>query len=192
MRATWLGHSAARLEWGDVVAYVDPVDLKEKKNPAADLILLTNPKPGHTSLEDIAMLATDETVVAGPADALAACGRAGRALAAGDSFEFAGAEIRAVAAGTERTEFFPVAAGWVGYLIRTPETTLYVAGMTDHLPEEPEIRADVAFLPISGRYVMDVDTAREVGETIGAKTLLPLLVQGDRFFRTPGFTTTTG
>jgi len=192
LRATWLGHSAARLEWGDVVAYVDPVDLKAKKNPPADLILLTNPKPGHTSPEDVAMLATDETVLAGPPDALAASGLSGRALAAGDSIEFAGATIVAVAAGTLGTEFFPTGAGWVGYLIRTAETTLYVAGMTDHLPEVPEIRADVAFLPISGRYVMDVDMAREVGETIGAKTLLPLLVQGDRFFRTPGFTTHAG
>jgi len=189
VRATWLGHAVARLTWGDTVVYVDPVDLKAKKNPPADLVLLTNPKPGHTSPEDVAMVRGPDTVVAGPPDALRALGRSGRAIAAGEEFEFGGATIRAVPASTTRTEFFPAAEGWLGYLITTPSTTIYVAGMTDHLPESPEIRADIAFLPISGRYVMDVETAREIGEQIGAKTLLPLLVKGDRFFRTPGFTT---
>ena len=67
-RATWLGHASARIECGAAVIYVDPFDLKPDKNPPADLILLTNPKPGHTSPEDVAMLSTERTVVAGPRD----------------------------------------------------------------------------------------------------------------------------
>ncbi|MEN8149642.1 MAG: hypothetical protein ABFS86_07450, partial [Planctomycetota bacterium] len=64
---------------------------------------------------------------------------------------------------------------------------IMVAGMTDQVT--PGLTADAAFLPISGRYVMDLDAARRAGEALGAKHLLPLLVVGDRYYRTEGFVT---
>jgi L-ascorbate metabolism protein UlaG (beta-lactamase superfamily) len=191
VRYSWLGHAAARIEREDFVIYVDPFDLKPKKSPRADLVLLSNGLPGHASPEDLEFLVDDETVVAGPPGALRAVGREGRPLAANECIEAAGVEVLALPAFTDKTEFFPKSAGWLGYHLRFPEGSIHYSGMTDRLPREG-LSADVAYLPVSGRYVMDPAGARESALALGAGKVLPLLVMGDRFYRTPGITTAPG
>lgn len=47
---TWLGAATVRIEWESGVLYIDPVALKPKKTRPGDLVLITNPRLGHSTL----------------------------------------------------------------------------------------------------------------------------------------------
>lgn len=183
----WLGGFTVLVEAEGLVVYVDPWHLKEEKVPAADLVLLTNPRIGHTSPEDVALVQRPDTVVAGPADAVAKIPGGGRALAPGDGLSLGGLRVRAVPAANRELDFFPRSAGWLGYVLTGGGGTLYHAGATDRIPEMAEIEADVAFVPVSGRYLMGEEEARAAADDTGAKTRVALFLVGDRYRPYAGF-----
>jgi L-ascorbate metabolism protein UlaG (beta-lactamase superfamily) len=168
--------------------YVDPFLLKDKGMPPADVILVSNPRPGFCSLEDIALVRREHTVLFGPPGVV----EGARGLVPGDVATVGEIEIRAVPAYTVHTEFFPREREWLGWVVTDGETTVYHAGATDLIPEMEEIRADVAFLPVSGRYVMGPEDAQRAGELVGAREKAGLLLAGDRYVRVPGFTADPG
>jgi L-ascorbate metabolism protein UlaG (beta-lactamase superfamily) len=86
-----------------------------------------------------------------------------------------------------KTSFFPRARNWLGFLISDGVETAYHAGATDHIPEMADLKADVAFLPVSGRYVMGPESATRAADQIGAKVRVGTLVAGDRYVPVPGF-----
>jgi L-ascorbate metabolism protein UlaG (beta-lactamase superfamily) len=178
------------IEWEGGLLYVDPFELQPKKSPPADLVLLTNPRLGHASPEDVALVSGPETEVWGPADALSALGIGGRALRPGDEAEYRGLRVLAVPAGSPERSFYPLSAGWLGYVLGAGGRTLYHAGATEVVPEG--IRADVAFLPASEPYTMDAAAAADAADRIGARERVALLVVGDRYRPLPGFTTKEG
>ena len=90
------------------------------------------------------------------------------AFAAGGGGSVGRAEVRAVPAYTLRTDFFPRSRGWLGYVVTVGDRTLYHAGATDRIPEMDGIRAETAFLPVSGRFVMGPDEAREAGFAVAS------------------------
>jgi L-ascorbate metabolism protein UlaG (beta-lactamase superfamily) len=184
-----LGGAAVRIEWESGSLYVDPFALKPKKNRPADLVLVTNPRLGHLSPEDLALVVRDGTVVAGPVDALELLPTGARGLAPGDTLELPGVEVRAVPARNRDLSFFPASRGWLGYVIRAGGRTYSHAGATDRIPEMASIRADVAFLPVTGGYVMDHVEAASAADDVGATVRVPLLLVGDRYRRIEGFVT---
>ena len=77
------------------------------------------------------------------------------------------------------------------YLIEAEGVRYYHAGATDRLPEMDAFRADVAFLPVTGGYVMDEGEANAVAEAVGATERVALFLVGDRFRRLAGFVSPT-
>lgn len=187
MNWRWFGHSAALLEMAGQVVYIDPFLLKEKGAVPADVILVSNPRPGFCSLEDIDLVRRDDTVILGPPEVAAEVG-GGVALVPGETHEIAGLSIHAVPAYSVTTEFFPRERNWLGFVISDGETIVYHAGACDLMPEMDEIRADIAFLPVSGRYVMGPEDAVLAGERVEAATKVGTILAGDRYRRVPGFT----
>jgi L-ascorbate metabolism protein UlaG (beta-lactamase superfamily) len=182
----WLGHSAVRIDAGGGRVYVDPFLLRPKACPPADVILVTNPRAGFLSPEDIAVVRRGGTRVFGPAEVVAAVAGA-ELLRPGDEVELPFARVRAVPAASATGSFFPRERGWLGYLIEADGVRYWDAGAGDALPEWEGIRADVAFLPVSGRYVMDAAQAEAVGSAAGAGTRVALFLPGDPFRPPAGF-----
>ena len=191
LRWRWLGGFTVLLEWEGHRAYLDPFDLKEKV-PPADLVLVSNPRVGHSSPEDVAAVAGPDTVVAGPAGAIAALPGTKRALAPGDEFEHRGLLVSAVPAGSRELSFFPLDRGWLGYVLTAGDRTLFFAGLTDRLPEPDRIRAETAFVPVSGRYLMGAEEARALADAVGATRRVALVLVGDRFRPLDGFSVADG
>lgn len=185
----WFGHFAVRIEWGAGVLYVDPFKLRKKRADEADLVLLTNPRVGHLSPEDIDIVRGERTVVAGPVDCVRELGEPSRALGPGDSLELPGLRVLAVPAYNRELGFFPRARSWLGYVLEVEGETFYHAGATDRIPEMQGIQADVAFLPVSGRYVMDGAEAALAGKDVGARNCVGTYLAGDRYIEVLGFVT---
>ena len=62
----------------------------------------------------------------------------------------------------------------VGYLVTLDGVRFYHAGDCDGMEEMKSLDADVAFLPVSGTYVMTAEEAAAAAEGMKAKVVVPM------------------
>ncbi len=76
---------------------------------------------------------------------------------------------------TPNEVFHPKELGGVGFIVEVDRARFYHAGDTDHIPEMDELKKiTVAFLPISGTFVMTVEEAIEAAKAFEPKLVIPM------------------
>ncbi len=76
---------------------------------------------------------------------------------------------------TPNEVFHPPELGGVGFIVEVDRTRFYHAGDTDKIPEMEKLKKiDVAFLPISGTFVMTSDEAIEAAKVIEPRVVIPM------------------
>jgi L-ascorbate metabolism protein UlaG (beta-lactamase superfamily) len=69
-------------------------------------------------------------------------------------------------------KFHPKSDDKVGFVISITNNRIYHAGDTDLIPEMESIRPDIAFVPVSGTYVMNAEeAAKAVNELLRLKKI---------------------
>jgi L-ascorbate metabolism protein UlaG (beta-lactamase superfamily) len=167
----WLGHDTFRID-GPPVVYIDPYQLAGSP-PKADVILITHDHYDHLSPDDVARVRGPKTIVLGTREVAAKLPGVD-AIAPGESRKLAGIDLRAVPAYNIDKKFHPKDAGNVGYVFTLGGVTYYHAGDTDDIPEMADLKPDVAFLPVSGTYVMTADEAARAARRIKPKVAIPM------------------
>jgi len=171
----WLGQADYRIETAGIVIYIDHT--KNAVDKPADVVLITHSHGDHFSTAAIAKVATENTVVIGPAD----CKYNGickefRTLLPGQ--EYAVNEyinIKAVNAYNVVKSNHPKSKNWVGYLISSEGVTTYHAGDTERIPEMKTFTCDIALMPLGQTYTMNsVDEAVEATKDVQAKIAIPM------------------
>jgi L-ascorbate metabolism protein UlaG (beta-lactamase superfamily) len=108
-----------------------------------------------------------------------------RIVEPGDAITVRGIDLEAVPAynvnkfRSPGEPFHPKEAGHVGFVITLDGQRIYHAGDTDPIPEMADLQEkaiDIAFLPVSGTYVMTVDEAVEAAQAIQPKVVIPMHV----------------
>jgi L-ascorbate metabolism protein UlaG (beta-lactamase superfamily) len=174
----WLGHDSFRIS-GSKIVYIDPWHIAAGA-PPADIVLVTHEHSDHFDKGDLARVSGPATVVVAPKAVTSQLKGQTRTVAPGDVVTIDGVTIRAVPAyNTNKFRqpgvvFHPQADGKVGYVVELDGTTYYHAGDTDVIDEMGQIDVDVAFIPVSGTYVMTADEAIQACEKIHAKTVVPM------------------
>ena len=180
---TWLGHASIRIKASSGVIYIDPWKLKSSQ--PADLILISHEHYDHFSKEDVAKLRTDATsIVTTPvvAEQLAGEAKKGevKAVRPGDKVTAKGFKIEAVAAyninkfRSPGVPFHPKPDGKVGFIIEVDGVRIYFSGDTDPIPEMEKIKADIAILPVSGKFTMTAAEAVEALRVLKPKVAIPI------------------
>jgi len=168
----WLGHSGFLL-LGKRLAYIDPYKLDFPE--VGDIILITHEHSDHCSPDDVKWLRKGETVIVVPASCASKFKGDVRTVKAGDSLAHRGLKVEVVPAYNIGKEFHPKEAGGVGYIVTTGEgMRVYHAGDTDLIPEMENITADVALLPVGGKYTMDAEQAARAANLIRPKLAIPM------------------
>lgn len=159
----WLGHDAVRLT-GSRVIYFDPYQISTDQ--PADIILISHEHFDHCSPEDVAKILQKDTVIV--TDAASASKLKGdlKVVAPGDRLQLKGVDIEVWPAYNTNKKFHPKKAGMLAFVVTLDGTRYYHAGDTDLIPEMSEIKADIAFLPVSGTYVMTAEEAVQAAKTI--------------------------
>jgi len=175
---TWVGHSSLRLSRAGKVIYFDPWKIAGSPHDA-DLILITHPHFDHCDPLSVLKIAKEETVMVTVADVVPNLQEAGftgeiRIVKPGTLLEVNGIPIEVVPAYNANKDFHPKSSGWVGFIVTVDETRYYHAGDTDLIPEMSQIRADVAFLPVSGTYAMTAEEAAQAAQTIRPRVAVPI------------------
>ncbi|HEX6845239.1 MAG TPA: MBL fold metallo-hydrolase [Actinomycetota bacterium] len=174
-RLTWFRQSAFRWQGDERTVYIDPWGIPDDA-PPADLIVITHAHYDHFRPDEIAKVSTPTTKLAAPHDVAAELTGDVTPVAPGESHELAGVRFTTVPAYNTREEaleFHPKRNNWVGYVLEL-DRTYYHAGDTDHAPELDEVRADVALVPIGGRFTMDWRAAAGLVRTIVPQIAVPM------------------
>jgi L-ascorbate metabolism protein UlaG (beta-lactamase superfamily) len=171
-KIVWLGHASFRVE-GSQTVYIDPWKLKGEQ-PRADIILITHEHYDHCSPEDVAKIASDDTVIVTEKDSASKLGGDIRIVAPGDTVEVKGITFEAVPAYNVDKQFHPRSRNWIGFVFELDGTKIYHSGDTDCIPEMENIHVDVALLPVSGTYVMDAKEALQAVDRIKPGKVIPM------------------
>ena len=175
------GHGSFKLTLnsGEVI-YIDPYAGEGYDDPA-DLILVTHQHPDHNKI-DLPPHA-DGCVIFQNSDAITEDGY--------QTLDFAGLHIEPVQAYNQNHDVKQC----VGYLVTVGDKLLYFAGdtsKTDQMAELADRNIDYAFLPMDGRFNMDIPEAIECAELINAKHTVPVHMSPGSLFdreRAEQFTT---
>lgn len=173
----WLGHDSFRISDG-ITLYIDPWQIAG--GPPADLVLVTHDHHDHCSPDDIAKVASAQTVIVAAAPAAAKLKGHVRAVRPGDRLDIAGVHVEAIAAynvnkfRSPGVPFHPKEAGGVGFVVEIGGERIYHAGDTDLTPEMAKVRCTIALLPVSGTYVMTAEEAAEAVRQIKPRVVIPM------------------
>ncbi len=178
----WLGHASFRLT-GDKVIYIDPWQLKADRPPVADIILITHGHYDHCSPEDVAKIRGPRTTVLATAACASQLPGPVQVVKPGEKLTVQGVSIETVPAYNINKSYHPKADNNVGYIVTLNGERIYHAGDTDHIPEMDSIQADVALLPVGGKYTMDAAEAAKAANAMRPGMAVPIhwgTIVGDR------------
>ena len=173
----WLGHDGIRID-GSTVVLIDPFQILAAK--PADLILISHEHYDHNSPEDVVKSQKGDSVIV--TDSATARQLKGdkkirgeiKVVAPGDRLTVKGVEIEVGPAYNTNKDFHPKAAGMLSFVIKLDGVRYYHAGDTDFIPEMNRLNVDIAFLPVSGTYVMTADEAVQAAKAIKPKIAIPM------------------
>lgn len=167
----WLGHASFRIT-KDLVIYIDPYEIED--GPKADIILITHSHYDHCSPEDVKKIQKKDTVIITERSSVKKVSGDVRVVQPGDSINVLGVNINVVPSYNINKTFHPRKNNWLGFIIQIDGKRIYHTGDTDLIPEMETIKADIAFLPVSGTFVMTADEAAEAALLIKPKLVIPM------------------
>ena len=167
--------NSIRIKTASGVVYIDPFKMNIEPHDA-DYILITHDHYDHFSPEDIAKVKKEGTVLVVPEKMLAKAEKQSgiseiETVTPGIYKELGNLEIETVPAYNILKPFHPKASGWVGYIVKTNDKRIYIAGDTD---ATKEVKCDIALVPIGGTYTMDAKKAAEFINEIRPDIAIPV------------------
>lgn len=167
----WLGHSSVRID-GEKVIYIDPWKLTDPKK--ADLILISHSHYDHLSVEDVANIRKEDTVIVATKDSAAQLSGDVRVVKPGDEVQVGEISVEAVPSYNTDKDFHPRENGWLGFVVTVGGKRIYYCGDTDLIPEMETIRADIMLVPVGGTYTMTAEEAARAVNTIRPEIAIPI------------------
>ena len=180
---TYLGHDGFLLE-GKIRVMIDPY--KVTTSMKADIVCVTHEHFDHCSPEDLRNVTTPQSLYIGSngtKDKISGIlFQETYFLQPGEERVIQGVQIRAVPAynvnkfRSPGIPFHPREMKGIGVLLTIEGVTVYHAGDTDVIPEMADLPKgiDLAFLPVSGTYVMTADESKEAIELFHPKHVVPM------------------
>lgn len=179
MKIEVLCHSSIRIEGEDKIIYLDPFRIKEETKDA-DVIFITHSHYDHFSEDDINKVKNDNTKIIITNDLMDRTLELGfkeeniTVVVPSDSYKVSNIEIKTIPAYNTNKEFHPKENNWVGYILKLEEKNIYVAGDTDIIEENKDIKCDIALIPVGGTYTTDYKEAAELVNIINPKIVIPM------------------
>ena len=164
---------------GNKVIYFDPYGIKEELHDA-DYIFITHDHWDHYDEESINNIKKDTTKIILPK-----ClqdKENNLVVEPNKEYTIDGLSFQTIPSYNIDKPYHPRDKEYVGYLINIEGTSYYIMGDTDVTKEALEVKTDVCFVPIGGKYTMDYEEAADYINKINPKKVIPIhygLVVGD-------------
>lgn len=170
-RIHWLGHDGFYIEASKVI-YFDPWQISG--GPSADIVLISHEHFDHCSPDDIAKVSKEDTIIiTEPVSAEKLSGDV-RVFNPGDTENIGGVKITALPSYNTDKAFHPKSSNFLGFIVEIDGVKIYHTGDADFIPEMKDLDVDIAFIPVSGTYVMDANQAVEAARSINPDIAIPM------------------
>ena len=178
-----LNHDSVKIKdkW---TIYIDPYEISAGEK--ADFILISHNHQDHCSPNDLKKIIKPQTVIIAAEECKEKLGVISKSvsqvkylkpnenLKVGDFFVETVPAYNVNKFRTDNVVFHPKQDNKLGFIINFTQGRVYHPGDTDVIPEMSKIRdIDIAFLPVSGTYVMTAEEAAQAVEIIRPKVVIP-------------------
>ena len=180
---TALGHSGFLVEFPGSFSFVfDPYEITQLR--PVDVIFVTHAHGDHCDPKSILQMLKEDTKIVAPEvckDCLAEFKNRVEFVHGEDKCRVGIVEYRAIPAYNINkfrepgVPFHLKEMGGVGFVVEANGTCFYHAGDTDFTPEMAALKdVDVAFIPVSGKYVMTAEEGVEAASKINPDLAIPM------------------
>jgi Predicted Zn-dependent hydrolases of the beta-lactamase fold len=161
---------------GDI--YFDPFNVTDELHDAK-LIFLTHSHYDHLSIEDLIKVKNENTVIIVPEDVFDKVKELFSTekiivVEPNNRYNIEGISFETVPMYNIEKSFHPKENKWVGYVINYNNYIYYIVGDSDATKEMLEVKCDALFIPIGGKFTMDIDEAVDATITINPKVVIPV------------------
>ena len=182
IKIKWFGHDTFSIQ-GKIKIMTDPYKITKQENP--DLILISHNHFDHLSIEDLAKISTNHTIIVTAKEGLDMISGFSYGekigILPGEEKTVGGIKIKAIRAYNldkinpeTKKPFHPREDGKIGFLINIDNIIIYHTGDSDLIPEMNDIKPDIVLVPVSGTYVMTASQAAKAIEAIKPKIAIPM------------------
>ena len=169
-------HSSIKIVF-DKVIYFDPYEIKDNTYDA-DIIFITHNHYDHLDIESINKVKNNNTIVIAPKSIEEDIKRIEFKdyiyLNPYGEIDIDNINIKTIPAYNIDKPFHPRSNNWLGYIITYNNISYYIAGDTDKTEDNMKVKCDIAFIPIGGKFTMDVNEASELINIINPKVVIPI------------------
>lgn len=197
----WFPPSWVQIKFNDSILYIDPAYLKTyyqnhpskieysswpdeidglpEKLHLAEIILLTHEHKDHCKKVTVDRLSNSKTAIFGPRECLTEIGDRLRILKSDEMIKFNKFQIITfpaynTAKGSSIKIFHKKNSG-LGYKITVNNNSIYHPGDTSLIPEMKKLgEIDLAFIPIDGKFTMNIEEAIQTALIISPKIVVPI------------------
>jgi L-ascorbate metabolism protein UlaG (beta-lactamase superfamily) len=177
-----------KLQYGKLVIHFDPGYSGFYENQGvpeialidkADIIFISHPHGDHLQPFVIDKISNEQTIIVGPIACQNKFTRPIKVVKPNEYFEVKETKV-------QTTDAYNTEAGnsirkvhhhgdYVGFIVKIEDYHIYFAGDTDLIPEMSNLgNIDLAFIPIGGTYVMDIEEAADATKLINPKVVIPM------------------
>ena len=170
MKIEVIHHASIKLI-NDKIIYIDPYDIKDELHDA-DYIFITHDHYDHYDPESINKVKNKDTKIIVP---LCLKDKEHNLLIEGyRMYQIDDIKFFSIPSYNIDKDFHPREKYYVGYNILLEDKYYYIMGDTDLTDESLQVKADVCFVPIGGKYTMDVSEAVNYINKTNPKKAIPI------------------
>ena len=161
----------------DKIIYFDPYEIKDNKSDA-DIIFITHNHYDHLDINSINNIKNNNTIVIAPKSIEEDISKIEFKdyiyLDPYQEIDIDNINIKTIPSYNINKPFHPKSNNWLGYIITYNNISYYIAGDTDKTEDNMKVKCDIAFIPIGGKFTMDVNEASELINIINPKVVIPI------------------
>jgi L-ascorbate metabolism protein UlaG (beta-lactamase superfamily) len=181
LKISWLGHDGFKIKNAKTV-YIDPFEIETDEK--ADILLITHEHFDHCRPSDIeTVVSAKTTIITTPAvkrQLSRTEAKEIRTAKPGEKILIDNISIETVQSynvnkfRSPGKVFHPKESEMLGFIVTMNGVRVYHAGDSDLIPQMEQLNVDIAFLPVSGIYVMTPEEAAEATKRIKPKIAIPM------------------